>query len=290
MFEVRKSQLERLFSPQDGYKRLVWALRDIRIYGIKTPATWEELVEQVRNGEVPASLSDEDKASIDSALDSLSDSREAEIVRRYYGIGREPEKLAPIAKTLGVGPERVRQLKEKALEQLRHLVNLRNLIAFSTWSNCRFVLLNKLESCCSRLRELQGALDSLNIRLVCRERELAWYKARHQEFQQAAQIGLSALPSAGDKYHQDDEHRQKVYHLLMMPVSELELSVRSANCLWSAGGIEYVGDLVQRTGNELLKFRNFGRKSLEDVTKILGSHGLRLGMSVAEYGYVKPTR
>jgi len=65
--------------------------------------------------------------------------------------------------------------------------------------------------------------------------------------------------------------------VLLRPVDELELTVRSANCL-KAENIYYIGDLIQRTENELLKTPNLGRKSLNEIKEVLASRGLTLGM------------
>jgi DNA-directed RNA polymerase subunit alpha len=67
--------------------------------------------------------------------------------------------------------------------------------------------------------------------------------------------------------------------ILMRPVDELELTVRSANCL-KAENINYIGDLVQRTEVELLRTPNLGKKSLTEIKEVLESHGLSLGMRV----------
>jgi len=64
--------------------------------------------------------------------------------------------------------------------------------------------------------------------------------------------------------------------LLLRPVDELELTVRSANCL-KAENIYYIGDLIQRTETELLKTPNLGRKSLNEIKEVLASRGLSLG-------------
>jgi len=64
--------------------------------------------------------------------------------------------------------------------------------------------------------------------------------------------------------------------ILLRPVDELELTVRSANCL-KAENIYYIGDLVQRTETELLKTPNLGRKSLNEIKEVLASRGLALG-------------
>ena len=70
--------------------------------------------------------------------------------------------------------------------------------------------------------------------------------------------------------------------VLLKKVDELELSVRSANCLKN-DNIIYIGDLVQKTETEMLKTPNFGRKSLNEIKEILTELGLTLGMVVNEW-------
>ena len=74
------------------------------------------------------------------------------------------------------------------------------------------------------------------------------------------------------------EHKASVQvdPILLRPVDDLELTVRSANCL-KAENIYYIGDLIQRTENELLKTPNLGRKSLNEIKEVLASRGLTLG-------------
>lgn len=74
----------------------------------------------------------------------------------------------------------------------------------------------------------------------------------------------------------------RVRRVLLTPVDELELSVRSHNCL-KAANIHTIADLVSRQENELLKFRNFGRKSLAELTAIIDQFGLTFGMDVDRY-------
>ena len=69
---------------------------------------------------------------------------------------------------------------------------------------------------------------------------------------------------------------------LFRSVDELELSVRSANCLQNAN-IRYIGELVQRTESEMLKTKNFGRKSLNEIKEVLASMGLSLGMTLENF-------
>ena len=70
--------------------------------------------------------------------------------------------------------------------------------------------------------------------------------------------------------------------ILLQPVDDLELTVRSANCL-KAENIYYIGDLIQRTENELLKTPNLGRKSLNEIKEVLASKGLTLGMKLENW-------
>jgi DNA-directed RNA polymerase subunit alpha len=67
--------------------------------------------------------------------------------------------------------------------------------------------------------------------------------------------------------------------ILLRPVDELELTVRSANCL-KAEAIQYIGDLVRRTEQDLLKTPNLGRKSLSEIKEVLAARGLTLGMKL----------
>ena len=79
-----------------------------------------------------------------------------------------------------------------------------------------------------------------------------------------------------------DEEIVRVRKLLDKSVEELELSVRSSNCL-RAAEIKVIVDLVQKGEPEMLKFRNFGRKSLKEIQDILGEMGLHFGMDISRY-------
>jgi DNA-directed RNA polymerase subunit alpha len=83
----------------------------------------------------------------------------------------------------------------------------------------------------------------------------------------------------------EETHEEKVEPLnenLYRTVDELELSVRSANCLQNAN-IRYIGELVQKTEAEMLKTKNFGRKSLKEIKEILTEMGLGLGMKLDSF-------
>jgi DNA-directed RNA polymerase subunit alpha len=83
-----------------------------------------------------------------------------------------------------------------------------------------------------------------------------------------------------------DEETLKVRNLLKTRVDELELSVRSSNCL-RAANIQTLEDLAQKTEAEMLKYRNFGRKSLTELNTILNELGLSFGMDVSKYRETK---
>ncbi len=89
----------------------------------------------------------------------------------------------------------------------------------------------------------------------------------------AAVGGMPAAPAA------DTGDTAQINRYLLKKVDELELSVRSANCLKN-DNIIYIGDLVQKTEAEMLRTPNFGRKSLNEIKEVLSSMGLRLGMEI----------
>jgi DNA-directed RNA polymerase subunit alpha len=79
-----------------------------------------------------------------------------------------------------------------------------------------------------------------------------------------------------------EEKEHEIDPVLLRPIDDLELTVRSANCL-KAESILYIGDLVQRTEVELLKTPNLGKKSLTEIKDVLASHDLSLGMKLENW-------
>lgn len=80
----------------------------------------------------------------------------------------------------------------------------------------------------------------------------------------------------------EDEETVRIRQLLKTRVDELELSVRSSNCL-RAANIQALSDLVSKTESEMLKYRNFGRKSLNELNAILDELNLSFGMDISKY-------
>lgn len=79
-----------------------------------------------------------------------------------------------------------------------------------------------------------------------------------------------------------EAEKKRIRTMLLTPVEELELSVRAHNCL-KAANIKILGELVQLSEHDLLKFRNFGRKSLSELTDVVKNHNLQFGMNVEKY-------
>jgi len=97
-------------------------------------------------------------------------------------------------------------------------------------------------------------------------------------FEEEIDTGTSSSDDRKPEIHNENLNRS---------VEELELSVRSYNCLKNAN-IQTIGELVQKTESEMLKTKNFGRKSLNEIKEILSSMGLSLGMKIDEHGNAVP--
>lgn len=91
-------------------------------------------------------------------------------------------------------------------------------------------------------------------------------------------VGFGGLPEE-DKIEETNVEEEELTEKLNMPVSELELSVRSANCLKDAK-IKTIGDLVKKSEIEMLKYRNFGKKSLSEIKAIIGKMNLDFGIKL----------
>lgn len=91
-------------------------------------------------------------------------------------------------------------------------------------------------------------------------------------------VNYGELP---EEEEEEEETNKDFLDLVNKPISELELSVRSANCL-EAANIKTIGDLVQKTEAQMLKYKNFGKKSLNEINAILTSMGLHLGMNLED--------
>jgi DNA-directed RNA polymerase subunit alpha len=95
-------------------------------------------------------------------------------------------------------------------------------------------------------------------------------------------LNLGIHQEATDESSAQEEEAARIRKLLKMSVDELELSVRAHNCL-KAANIHTISELVNKDEAELLRFRNFGRKSLAELAEKIGSMGLNFGMDISKY-------
>jgi DNA-directed RNA polymerase subunit alpha len=92
-------------------------------------------------------------------------------------------------------------------------------------------------------------------------------------------VNFGQLPEEEAEEPEMTQEEVALYEKLRLPISELELSVRSSNCLREAN-IKTISDLVKRGEDEMLGFKNFGKKSLSEIKQLLGGMGLTLGMQI----------
>ncbi len=92
-------------------------------------------------------------------------------------------------------------------------------------------------------------------------------------------VSYGQLPEEEEEEEEVSAEEQAMYEKLRLPISELELSVRSANCLKDAN-IKSIAELVKNPESDLLQFRNFGKKSLTEINDLLKVMGLNLGMKI----------
>ena len=93
--------------------------------------------------------------------------------------------------------------------------------------------------------------------------------------------GIGKLPEEIEEEEEESKEKKDLTKKLSKPISELELSVRSSNCLAEAS-IRTIGELVKKKETEMLKYKNFGKKSLNEINAVLSSMGLHLGMELEE--------
>ena len=92
-------------------------------------------------------------------------------------------------------------------------------------------------------------------------------------------VSFGQLPEEAEEEPEMTKEEVALYEKLRLPISELELSVRSSNCLREAS-VKTIADLVKKTEEEMLSFKNFGKKSLNEIKELLLGMGLTLGMQV----------
>jgi len=94
-------------------------------------------------------------------------------------------------------------------------------------------------------------------------------------------LTIGKLPEDTEEEEEETKGKKELGSKLAKPISELELSVRSSNCLAEAN-IRTIGELVRKKESEMLKYKNFGKKSLNEINAVLSSMGIQLGMEMDE--------
>lgn len=110
-------------------------------------------------------------------------------------------------------------------------------------------------------------------------KEALLYGANIQQRHLDVFVSYGQLPEEEEEQEEMSAEEQTIYEKLRLPISELELSVRSANCLKDAN-IKTIAELVRKSESELLGFRNFGKKSLSEINDLLKIMNLHLGMKI----------
>lgn len=164
--------------------------------------------------------------------------KEASIIKRRFGLEAPPETLKKIGEFFGVSAERIRSIESQASRKLNRPMQKLHMLLLSSSNLLAF-----------DLREIRKARMQEEMRSKIRE----------------------VLAS------REIQFTSEQLEAMVLPVDEIEFSVRTWNCLKNAH-VRYLGEIVQKTERELLMSRNFGRKTLNEVKEILSQFGLHLGM------------
>ena len=181
--------------------------------------------------------------------------READVIRKRY---IDMKTLKEIGSDFGVGNERIRQIEAKALRKMRREQCLK-LFQRGAWQWMMDLVDQEADY---KARRMVGQMVSneLQFRLERAERIL--------DEREAEKLRIAM---------EDEEMRQAggKAHLDSIKIEELDLTVRSYNCL-KRGGVDTVGDITEKTYGELMKVRNLGRKSLNEIVQKIAEMGLKL--------------
>lgn len=194
-----------------------------------------------------------DENSLEAALENLT-AREKDIIRRRFFKG---ETLETIGEDYHRSSERIRTIEGKALRRLRNP---------AIFSGVRYAIPEKL---LEYTRGLEERVAKQDLQIAQRDLIIGEYESRFGPLQIDAQQIIS---------REELDLRRK----LDCAIEEIEMDVRSYNCLKNAN-IKTIRTLVQKTEEELLRTKNFGRKSLNEIKGILAEMGLHLGMELPEH-------
>ncbi|MGD8709459.1 MAG: DNA-directed RNA polymerase subunit alpha [Ectothiorhodospiraceae bacterium] len=148
----------------------------------------------------------------------------------------------------------------------------------ATYSPVRRVAYNVESARVEQRTDLDKLVMDIETNGVIEPEEAIRYSAAVLRDQLAVFVDLEG----GEESEAEESKEPEIDPVLLRPIDDLELTVRSANCL-KAESIHYVGDLVQKTEVELLKTPNLGKKSLNEIKEVLAQHGLQLGMRLENW-------
>lgn len=248
-----------LSSLYTGYHRLLQAVSGIKEIYYRVSSA-DDYLAIIQEGLFPVPLSQDSVNKIEAVLQTITE-REVNVLRQRLGINNDRHTLKETAEVFDLTPERVRQIEAQALMKLRHPARTDQLKTISVrWADVQ-----------KRMSELESQLQQTQIQLdeLVKQTNEEFYRYR-----EAAKIlcGLTIERQAEIK---------RLEAFLDKPVADLELSVRTANCLEMAQ-IQTIRQLVVKTEPEMLKYRNFGRKSLNELKNILAGMELSFGRMLDE--------
>ncbi len=262
------------------------------------------------------SFPDNLKGKINNAINTLTQRQQKVLILRYGLKDGTPRTLEEVGKIFYVTRDRIRQIEAGALKDLRHPTRSRNIgeigAAYERYLKSnpnnyegKEKLESILDNLLSVLENKEGSLERSVLGIFKKHKEDLNNYCSPQNVSKSLYINLSTFlisylsnlekkidsaliastknlsPKEKDELlnetAKDTLGISELKNKLSTPISEFELSIRSSNCLREAN-IRQIGDLVQKTEAEMLKYRNFGKKSLGEVQNILKGMRLSLGM------------
>lgn len=284
---AKETSLDAYLKPESGVEKLLAKVMPREPHRIIEPILLDKLYEAYQSGElsrwepvyaqVKASLiniiksgclaiTPHKKKMVYDTLATLIP-REEKILKLRFGLyGKAAMSFREIGEEFSVVPERVRQIEAKAFRKLMHPSRRKRIeLAYSLITDAE--------------------IESIEAEQKAQEEERAWkirlYPAIEKEV-------ISKVATDNSLYQRVKSIREEGSfttqdeRLAYKPAAELELSVRSSNCLKNAN-IQTIGDLCNKTEADLLKSRNFGRKSLKEIKEVLAEMGLSLKGSEEDY-------
>jgi len=213
-------------------------------------------LEEVDRNEIWPIWTDEMSSVLQTAVDKLSENQKT-VIQYYCGINsQKPLTLLEIGTLLEVSRERIHQIEMEAIRNLRRSSEVVSL-------NLQMCPFSELAP--GRQKDAEE-IDRLQKELEKAGEKIDWLSARVIDTDEAIECG----------------YEEELNKNLFKPIEDLDLSIRSANCLQNAG-IEYIYQLVEKTELEMIKTKNFGRKSLNEIKEILAEMNLNLGMRLPKH-------